>query len=391
MKKLFLFILPIFSFSQTNTEVHLFDIVKNKNNQHSLVNGKNISNNKGYDSQPYFYDNNTLIFASSRDGQPDIAAYTFDSKSIKYINTTPNGGEYSPQRIPNSKDISAVRLDNDGKQRFYKYDFLTGRSTELIKNLVVAYPLWYDENTLISSVIVNDTLQLHISDLVTKSNIVIDKEVGRSLHKIPNTKLISFTKKNKDRWELWSLDPKTKVTKKIVGIGKNQDVCWLPNGTLLFSSQNMILQYIPNSKEKEIGLFHMFNDENINNISRIMVNKEGTKIALVAETSPRFLAQEQLEGYNKRDIEAFLKPYAKDVKVYTFPDQLDYTGIEEMRKRYSSFFKETTDLHCAITKRIVKGNVVIDEELVTANGGTFKAVAIYEITNGKISSVRFLR
>ncbi|MBA6155263.1 nuclear transport factor 2 family protein [Tenacibaculum sp. S7007] len=103
------------------------------------------------------------------------------------------------------------------------------------------------------------------------------------------------------------------------------------------------------------------------------------------------LAQEQLEGYNKRDIEAFLKPYAKNVKVYTYPDKLNYEGIEEMRKRYAPMFEKTKDLHCKITSRIVKGNVVIDEELVTANGNTFKAVAIYEITNGKISSVRFVR
>ena len=36
------------------------------------------------------------------------------------------------------------------------------------------------------------------------------------------------------------------------------------------------------------------------------------------------LAQEQLDGYNKRDIEAFLKPYSENVKIYTFPDQLLY-------------------------------------------------------------------
>ena len=35
-----------------------------------------------------------------------------------YINSTPNGGEYSPVKIPNSEDVSAVRLDNDGKAAF---------------------------------------------------------------------------------------------------------------------------------------------------------------------------------------------------------------------------------------------------------------------------------
>ncbi|WP_435263229.1 nuclear transport factor 2 family protein [Tenacibaculum sp. nBUS_03] len=138
-------------------------------------------------------------------------------------------------------------------------------------------------------------------------------------------------------------------------------------------------------------MFYQFKNENINNISRITVNKDGTKLAIVAEVSPRELAQEQLEGYNKRDIDAFLKAYAKNVKVYTYPNKLSYEGIDEMRKRYAPMLKKTKDLHCKITNRIVKGNVVIDEELVTANGRKFKALAIYERINGKISIVRFVR
>jgi len=61
-----------------------------------------------------------------------------------------------------------------------------------------------------------------------------------------------------------------------------------------------------------------------------------------------------------------------------------------MRERYASFFKNTSDLHCKILKRIVHKDKIIDHELVTANGRIFKAVAIYTIKNGKISSVTFL-
>ena len=53
------------TFAQTNTEVYVFDL-KKTDDGYSLTNKKNISNNKGYDSQPHFYDNNTILFASSR-------------------------------------------------------------------------------------------------------------------------------------------------------------------------------------------------------------------------------------------------------------------------------------------------------------------------------------
>ena len=390
MKKLLLSLfVTSFSFAQTNTEIHLFDISEEKG-KWIVNNGKNISNNDGYDSQPHFYDENTILFASNRYGQTDIIKYTINSGKKYFINNTLNGSEYSPQRVPNSKDVSAVRLDKNGLQRFYYYNMNSGKSTKIINDLVVAYPFWIDKNTLVSSVIVNDTLEAFVSSLKRKTNISIAKLSGRSFHKIPNSKLVSFMKQNGESWEVWSLNPTSKETKKITTTGTVQDICWLPNGTILMSYKKMILKLNPKT-DKDWSVFHNFKNENINNISRITVNKTGTKLAIVAEVSPRILAQKQLDGYNNRDIEAFLKPYAKNVKVYTYPDKLNYEGLDEMRKRYATMFEKTTDLHCKVLNRIVKGNTVIDEELVTANGNTFKAVAIYEITNGKISTVRFVR
>ncbi|WP_299668692.1 nuclear transport factor 2 family protein [uncultured Polaribacter sp.] len=393
MKKLLILILfttLVFN-AQVNTEVYVFDIVETAHKT-TLQNEKNISNNLGYDSQPYFYDATTVIFSSARNGKTDIALYDLkmNRPGLNYISETKNGGEYSPKRIPNSNDISAVRLDNDGLQRFYSYNFKTKESTALIANLKVAYPTWVDKNTVIAVAIVQDSLELFISDLKKKTNTSVAKMVGRSVHKIPNSNLVSFiSKENEKYWLLKSLHPVTKEIKTITSVGTSEDVAWLPNGTLLLSRGNKIDQFNP-QKDKKPSLFYSFSDGNINNISRMAIDKTGTKIALVAEISPKYLAQEQLEGYNQRDIDAFLKPYAKDVKVYNFPNELRYEGLETMRKRYEGFFKNTQDLHCELTNRIVFKNTVIDHELVTANGRQFKAVAIYKIKNGKISSVTFM-
>lgn len=383
-----LFFIYSFIYSQVNTEIHLFDIKKTEKG-YELKNGKNISNNKGYDSQPYFYNDNIILFSSTRNGQTDIAKYNLKENQYSFVNNTKNGSEYSPQKIPNSKNISAVRLDTNGLQRFYSYNYKTGKNKELLSNLKVAYPLWYTKNTVIASVIVNDSLHLIVSDLKNKTNTTVAKLVGRSIHKIPNTKLISFvSKENKDEWLLKSLNPNTKEIKTITSLGKSEDITWLLNGTLLISKGASIFKFNP-AKDEQPSLFYTFLDENINNISRIAVNSISSKIAIVAEVSPEYLAEEQLIGYNSRDIDAFLKPFAKNVKVYNYPSKLNYEGIEKMRERYTSFFKNTSDLHCKILKRIVYEDKIIDHELVTANGRIFKAVAIYTIKNGKISSVTF--
>ncbi|WP_165733716.1 amidohydrolase family protein [Polaribacter sp. 20A6] len=107
--------------------------------------------------------------------------------------------------------------------------------------------------------------------------------------------------------------------------------------------------------------------------------------------TPRDLAQRQLNAYNLRNIEAFLEPYADDVEVYTFPNTLNYKGKENMRKRYAKMFENVTNLHCELTERIVKGNVVIDKEVVKFNDITKEAIAIYRIENNKIKKVYFVR
>ena len=278
---LFVFISSV-SFAQTNTEVYLFNL-KNTNGTIEVGTGKNISNNLGYDSQPHFYSNKSIVFSSTRNKQTDIAKYDIETGKIEFINDTPNGGEYSPQRIPKSKNISAVRLDNDGLQRFYKYNIRTGKSKEIISELKVAYPMWYKKNLAITVVIVGNSLDLIVSNLKAETNTTIQKKVGRSLHPIPNSDLVSYISKTNNDWEIRSLNPKTEETEKIINIqGEKEDVCWLSNETLLLAADNTLMKFNP-SKDANWSVFHTFPKDKINNISRIIVNKEGTLLALVSD------------------------------------------------------------------------------------------------------------
>ena len=372
-----------------NTEVHLFDI-KNTDGKLSLVNHRNVSNNDGYDNQPSFYNDNLLAFVSTRNNQTDIATFNIRDNKVSFINSTPNGGEYSPIKIPNSEDVSAVRLDNDGKQRLYRYNIKTGESTELIKDLVVAYYMWFDESTVISAVIENNGLNLFVTDINTQKSRKYATNVGRSFHKIPNSKLVSFVSKEDDKWLIKSLNPLTGETKIITQTLPNiEDMCWLINGCILIPSENRIYTFNP-KKDSQFSIFKDFEDDNLQKITRITSNEIGTMLALVSEISPEGIVQKQLDAYNVRDIDAFMATYTKDIKLYNFPNDLRSEGQKAMKKSYKGFFENTPDLKCKILYRIVTGNKVIDHELVTANGSTFKAIAVYEVENGLISKVTFI-
>lgn len=108
--------------------------------------------------------------------------------------------------------------------------------------------------------------------------------------------------------------------------------------------------------------------------------------------SPEKLAQQQLNAYNARNLEAFLAPYSEEVEVYRFPDQLLYKGKTKMRTAYEQRFKNSPDLHCELVNRVVFGNTVIDQESVRIKKGEpfLEAIAIYKIEEGKIAQVFFI-
>ena len=89
--------------------------------------------------------------------------------------------------------------------------------------------------------------------------------------------------KTNDVWEIRSLNPKTGKTKLIVNsVCKKEDICWLPNGTLLLANGSSLMKF--NSKtDTTWSVFHTFSEKEHKNISRIIVNKTGTKLALVSE------------------------------------------------------------------------------------------------------------
>ena len=91
---LIVILLSVKTFAQPNTEVHLVDIMK-VDGKITLSNLRNISNNQGYDNQPSFYDDNTILFSSTRNGQTGIAKYNIEADSTSWVTNTPEGSEYS--------------------------------------------------------------------------------------------------------------------------------------------------------------------------------------------------------------------------------------------------------------------------------------------------------
>jgi len=108
--------------------------------------------------------------------------------------------------------------------------------------------------------------------------------------------------------------------------------------------------------------------------------------------NPEGFAQRQLDAYNARDVEAFVREYTDDVVAYRLPGaEPVLQGKAAFVAHYASKRFNLPGLHAELLNRMVIGNKVIDHERVTGvEEQAVEVAAIYEVTPGGISKVWFL-
>lgn len=114
---------------------------------------------------------------------------------------------------------------------------------------------------------------------------------------------------------------------------------------------------------------------------------------LSSELSPRELVDRQLRAYNARDIDVYASLFATHAVISNLSDGKEIgRGIDAIRKTYAARFKDAPHLHCTITARLELGAFVIDQERVTGlTEDVLEVIAIYEVRDALIHSVRFIR
>jgi hypothetical protein len=106
--------------------------------------------------------------------------------------------------------------------------------------------------------------------------------------------------------------------------------------------------------------------------------------------SPLDVVNQRMDFYNHHNFEKFIGLYNDSVKVYTYPDKFLASGKDNLTSIFKPKFSFKS-IRVKIITQITNGNYVINQEIVTENGADTKYVSIYEVRDGLISSVRFVR
>ncbi len=270
------------SFSQTGSEILLFDL-KTKKGEIILSNPKNITNHVGYDNQPSFHPDEPIIYYSSfnEEGRSDIKIHNYKTGVTTALTQTAER-EYSPTLTPDKQFVSCIIQRDNGAQDLGKYAVKGGEPVVLINNLTVGYHSWIDNDRVLLFVL-GEPQTLHVYNLKTKEDKILDTNIGRSLHQTPNEKTMSYIKKNApDNWDIMQLDVETLATSKLMdALPSREDLCWTIKGKIIMSDGAKIYSRDPKKDKawKEIQI--QLGQQLLKGTTRLATNKSGNKLAVV--------------------------------------------------------------------------------------------------------------
>ena len=114
---------------------------------------------------------------------------------------------------------------------------------------------------------------------------------------------------------------------------------------------------------------------------------------MTVQSTPRDIVNRQLAVYNAHDIEGYCALFADDATISDLvTGQMICAGLAEIRSVYAKRFADHPKLQCVVHQRMEGADFAIDKETVTGlPTGPLNIMAIYEVREGLIRSLRFIR
>ena len=254
-----------------------------------------VSTAPGYDNQPFFSaDGNRLLFAANHDGkQTDVFMFNRENGRVAQMTNTPeneNSPTYLPAGLGESGGFSVVRSELDKTQRLWRFNAL-GRDAQLILTDIkpVGYHAWIDADR-VALFVLGEPNSLQLASVKMGKGEVVANGIGRSLHRIPGTRMVSFVHREPSG-EYWikQIDIDTKKIEaltRVVEGSTDRDMTWMPDGkTILMSGGTRVFSWTRGASSWT-ALFDAA-AHNLGAVSRIAVSPKGDAIAIVVAEPKR--------------------------------------------------------------------------------------------------------
>jgi hypothetical protein len=263
----------------------------------------NVTNNPGYDNQPWFTaDGRSILFTSIRSSttlgpngaaQSDIYRYDIPTAQITQVTNTPES-EYSPTITPSGAlSVVRVELDADKTQRLWQFT-ADGRDPRVLLPNVkpVGYHAWADDHTVALFILgaAGAPATLQLADTRSGTAVVLATDVGRSIQPMPGpgpVHAISFVQREHTHGttslvikELDAATHRIGVLTAAVEGSTEADTAWTPDGTLLMSAHGVLYSWRRGQAAwNEVASLERMG---LSGVTRLAVSPRGNWLAIVA-------------------------------------------------------------------------------------------------------------
>jgi len=261
------------------TTIHLADF---NETSWALSTPAKISTLPGYNNQPSFLSDGTLLFTANVDGQTDIFHYSPKTGASKRL-TWSQESEYSPTLMPDGTRFSVIRVEHDGIQRLWAFPLEGGPGEILLPHVKpVGYHLWLSRSHLALFVLGEPNYLAEVISGQSAPKRVLSK-VGRCLLQIPGQSAYSVVQKTSETdWAVKRVDLDSgEISTLTATLPGSEDYAWTPSGSLLMAQGQILYRFKPGEDKNWVQLADL-GRSGLQKITRLALSSDGKQIALVS-------------------------------------------------------------------------------------------------------------
>jgi hypothetical protein len=249
-------------------------------------------NKNGYNNHPDFFSDEELMISSQipYEAQPDLYSLNLTTLVRTRVTDT-DAGEYSPRRMPDYFNFSAVRMeyvDQDTFIRLWQFPLdRSGNGRPVFRDMTnVGYYAWLNGRDVMLHKNGSPN-QLVRADVYSQSEEVVATNIGRCFIPTGTGALLFLQKNPNGQNDIMLYDSRAyyedqKLRKVVPALSGSQDFAVLQDGTLLMAFNSELFQYQV-GKDTEWKKLADLRGYNIKGITRLAVSPNNSRIAIVAQ------------------------------------------------------------------------------------------------------------
>ena len=205
-----------------------------------------VSDKTSYNNQPHLTDTGlyyTREIISNDQSQTDIALYSLSSKQTSMVTNTPQS-EYSPTLTPDGQHLSAIVVEDDGKQKLWQYPLAPELAASRIFDWIepVGYHAWGSNNDLVMFIL-GEPHTLQYTSVAAAKGEVVASDIGRTLIYNKAQAEFLFSHSKHGQHHLARFDPQTKQVTDILRLPNQvQDFILKDENTIAYAIKNRVYQ-----------------------------------------------------------------------------------------------------------------------------------------------------